>query len=145
MSYRYYLFYIFNYLFKQNFFNNITSLHSLLFREIVYWQLPHLSLLHWLIMRVGFEIKESKLESSVKRLNLLNVLIASSISLLQGCATGFSDSLSSLLSSSAGISENSETIYVTENGRDWLIIKRKCTFRNVELNGNFFKLILFCF
>ena len=69
-------------------------------------------------MRVGFEIKESKLESSVNRLNLLKVLIASSTSLLQGCATSFSDSLSSLLSSSAGISENSETIYVTENGRD---------------------------
>ena len=145
MSYRYYLFYIFNYLFKQNCFNNRTRLHSLQFREIVYWQLPHLSLLHWLIMRVGFEIKESKLESSVNRLNLLKVLIASSTSLLEGCATGFSDSLSSLLSSSAGTSEISETIYVTENGRDLLVISRTCTIRNVELNGNFFKLILFCF
>ena len=96
-------------------------------------------------MRVGFEIKESKLESSVNRLNLLKVLIASSTSLLEGCATGFSDSLSSLLSSSAGTSEISETIYVTENGRDLLVISRTCTIRNVELNGNFFKLILFCF
>ena len=33
-------------------------------KEIFYWLLPHLSL-HWLIMRVGFEIKGSKLKSSV--------------------------------------------------------------------------------
>ena len=83
----------------KKFFNNRTSLHSLLFREVVYWRLPHLSLPHWLIMRVGFEIKGSKRESSVNRLNLFKVLISSSTSFLQGRVTCSSDTLSSLSSS----------------------------------------------
>ena len=83
----------------KKFFNNRTSLHSLLFREVVYWRLPHLSLLHWLIMRVGFEIKGSKSESSVNRLNLFKVLISSSTWFLQGCVTCSSDTLSSFSSS----------------------------------------------
>ena len=83
----------------KKFFNNRTSLHSLLFREVVYWRLPHLSLPHWLIMRVGFEIKGSKRESSVNRLNLFKVLISSSTSFLQGRVTCSSDILSSLSSS----------------------------------------------
>ena len=83
----------------KKFFNNRTSLHSLLFREVVYWRLPHLSLPHWLIMRVGFEIKGSKRESSVNRLNLFKVLISSSTSFLQRRVTCSSDTLSSLSSS----------------------------------------------
>ena len=83
----------------KKFFNNRTSLHSLLFREVVYWRLPHLSLPHWLIIRVGFEIKGSKRESSVNRLNLFKVLISSSTSFLQGRVTCSSDTLSSLSSS----------------------------------------------
>ena len=39
---------------------------------------------------------------------------------------------------SAVCSENSEIIYSTGNGRDWLVPCRKCTSRNVELNDNFF-------
>ena len=54
-------------------------------KEIAYWRLPHLSI-HWLIMRVGFEIKGSKPKSSVNSLNLFKVLIVSSASFLQGCA-----------------------------------------------------------
>ena len=111
-------------------------------KEIVYWLLPHLSL-HWLIMWVGFEIKGSKPKSSVNRLNLFKVLIISSTSLLKGCAICSSDSSSSFSSSpsvitSAGCSENSETIYSTGNGRDWLVPSRKFTSRNAELNNSFF-------
>ena len=111
-------------------------------KEIVYWPLPHLSL-HWLIMRVDFEIKGSKPKSSVNRLNLFKVLIISSTSLLKGCAICSSDSSSSFSSSpsvitSAGCSENSETIYSTGNGRDWLVPSRKFTSRNAELNNSFF-------
>ena len=111
-------------------------------KEIVYWRLPHLSL-HWLIMRVGFEMKGSKLKSSVNRLNFFKVLIVSPTSFLQGCANCLSDSSSSFSSSSsvitsAGCLENPETIYSTGNGRNWLVPSRKCTSRNVELNGSFF-------
>ena len=72
----------------------------------------------YLIMRVGFEIKGSKPKSSVNRLNLFKVLIVSSTSFLQECAICSSDSSSSFSSSpsvitSAGCSENSETIYST--------------------------------
>ena len=94
-------------------------------------------------MAVGSEIKGSKLKSSVNRFNLLKFLIVSSTSFFQGCAICSFDS-SSLLSlspsviTSVGCSENSETIYSTENGRDWLVPSRKCTSRNVELNGSFF-------
>ena len=137
----------------------MTSLHSLLFKGIAYRRLPHLSLLHWLIMRVGFEIKGSKSEFSVNRLNLFKALIASSTLFSQGCVTCSPDALSSFSSStsvitSGGCSENSETIYSTGNGRDWLAISRKCTSRNVELNGNFFgrsifvklfQFFIFCF
>ena len=54
-----------------------------------------------------------------------------------------SDSSSSFSSSpsvitSAGYLENSETTYSTDNGRNWLVPSRKCTSRNVELNGSFF-------
>ena len=99
--------------------------------------------LHWLIMRVGFEIKGSKLKSSVNRLTLFKVLIVSSASFLHRCAICSSGSSSSFSSSpsvitSVGCSENSETIYSTENGWDWLVPNRKCTSRNVELNGSFF-------
>ena len=31
-----------------------------------------------------------------------------------------------------------DTIYSTGNGQDWLVPSRKCSSRNVELNGNFF-------
>ena len=111
-------------------------------KEIAYWRLPHLSI-HWLIMRVGFEIKGSKPKSSVNKLNLFKVLIVSSTSFLQGCAICSSDSSSSFSSLlcvvfSAGCSENSETIYSVDSGRDWLVPSRKCTSRNVELNGSFF-------
>ena len=107
-------------------------------KEIVYWPLPHLSL-HWLIMRVDFEIKGSKPKSSVNRLNLFKVLIISSTSLLKGCAICSSDSSSSpSVITSAGCSENSETIYSTGNGRDWLVPSRKFTSRNAELNNSFF-------
>ena len=111
-------------------------------KEIVYWQLPHLSL-HWLIMQVGFEFKRSKLKSSVNRFNLFKVLIVSSTSYLQGCANCSSDSSSSFSSSpsvitSAGCLENSETIYSTDNGRNWLVPSRQRTSRNVELIGSFF-------
>ena len=96
-----------------------------------------------LIMWVGFEIKGSKLKSFVNKLNLFKVLIVSSTSFLQGCAICSSDSSSSFSSLlcvvfSAGCSENSETIYSVDNGRDWLVPSRKCTSRNVELNGSFF-------
>ena len=74
-------------------------------------KLPHLSI-HWLIMRVGFEIKGSKPKSSVNRLNLFKVLIFSSTSFLKGCAIWPSDSscwfsLSLSVITSAGCSENS--------------------------------------
>ena len=111
-------------------------------KQIVYWWLPHLSL-HWLIMRVGFEVKGSKLKPCVNRFNLFKVLIVSSTSFLQECANCSSE-ISSLFSSSppvitsAGCLENSETIYSTDNGRNWLVPSRKCTSRNVELNGSFF-------
>ena len=94
-------------------------------------------------MRVGFEIKESKLKPCVNRFNLFKVLIVSSTSFLQGCANCSSE-ISSLFSSSppvitsAGCLENSETIYSTDNGRNWLVPSRKCTSRNVELIGSFF-------
>ena len=116
-------------------------------KEIVYLRLFIYLSLHWLIMRVGFEIKnlklKSKLKSSVNRLNLFKVLIVSSTSFLQGCANCLSDSSSSFSSSpsvitSAGCLENSETIYSTDNGRNWLVPSRKCTSRNVELIGSFF-------
>ena len=110
-------------------------------KEIVYWRLPRLSL-HWLIMRVGFEIKESKHKSSVNRLSLCKVLTVLSTSFFQGCPICSSDSSSSFSSfpsviTSAGCSQNSETIYSTGNGRDWLFPSRKCTSRNTELNDNF--------
>ena len=54
-------------------------------KEIVYWRLPHLSV-HWLIMRVGFEIKGSKRKSSVNRFNLFKVLIVWSTSFFQECS-----------------------------------------------------------
>ena len=94
-------------------------------------------------MRVGFEIKGSKPKSSLNRLNLFKVLIASSTSFLKGRAICSSDSstsfsLSPSVITSAGCSENSEIIYSTDNGRDCLVPSRTCTSRNVELNGNFF-------
>ena len=94
-------------------------------------------------MRVGFQIKGPILKSSVNRLNLFKVLIISSASFLQRCAISSLDSSSSFSSSpsvitSVSCSENSETIYSTENARDWLVPSRKCTSRNVELNGSFF-------
>ena len=111
-------------------------------KQIVYWWLPHLSL-HWLIMRVGFEIKRSKLKSSVNRLNLFKVLIFSSTSFLQECAICSSDSPSSFSPSpsvfiSAGCPENWEINYSTDNDEDWLVLIEKCTSRNVEVNGSFF-------
>ena len=137
----------------------MTSLHSLLFKGIVYWQLPHLSLLHWLIMRLGFEIKGSKPKFSVNRINLFKALIASPTLFLQGCVTCSPDTLSSFSSytsviTSGGCSENLETIYSTGNGQDRLATSRKCTSRNVELNGNIFgrsifvklfQFFIFCF
>ena len=110
-------------------------------KEIVYWWLAHLSL-HWFIMR-SFENKGSKLKSSVNRLNLFKSFIVSSTSFLQGCAICSSDSSSSFslfpsLITCAGCSQNSEAIYLPDNGRDWSVPSRKCTSRNVELNGNFF-------
>ena len=116
-------------------------------KEIVYLRLFIYLSLHWLIMRVGFEIKnlklKSKLKSSVNRLNLFKVLIVSSTSFLHECTVCWLDSSSSFLSSpsvitSVGCSENSETIYSIENGRDRLFPSRECTSRNVELNGSFF-------
>ena len=99
-------------------------------------------------MRVGFEIKnlkfKSKLKSSVSRLNLCKVLIVLSTLFLQGCANSSSLDSSSLFSSSpsvitsAGCLKNSKTIYLKDNGQDWLVPSRKCTSRNVELNGSFF-------
>ena len=94
-------------------------------------------------MRFGFEVKGSKLKSSVNRFNLFKVLIVSSTSFLQGCANCSSDSSSSFSSSQSVItttvcSENSETIYSTDNGRNWLVPSRQCTSRNVELIGSFF-------
>ena len=64
--------------------------------------------------------------------NLFRVLIVSSTSFLQGCVICSLDSSSSFSSSpsvitSASCSENSETIYLTDNGRDWLVPSRKCT------------------
>ena len=94
-------------------------------------------------MQVGFEIKGSNLKSCVNRFNLFKVLIVSSTSFLQGCANCSSE-ISSLFSSSppvitsAGCLENSETIYSTDNGRNWLVPSRKCTSRNVELIDSFF-------
>ena len=109
-------------------------------KKVFYWRLPHLSI-HWLIMRVGFEVKGSKPESSVNRLNLFKVLIVWSTSFLKGCTICSSDSSSSFSLSpsvitSAGCLENSEIIYSTNNGRDCLVSSRTCTSRNV-LNGNF--------
>ena len=111
-------------------------------KETFYLRWPHLSL-HWLFMPVGSEIKGSKLKSFVNRLNLLKVLIVSSTSFFQGCAICSFDSsslfsLSPSVITSVGCSEKSETIYSTENGRYWLPPSRKCTSRNVELNGSFF-------
>ena len=70
----------------------------------------------------SFEIKGSKLKFSVKRVHLFKVVIVLSTLIIQGCAICSSDS--SFLSSpsvitSAGFSENSETIYSTDNSRDW--------------------------
>ena len=117
-------------------------------KEIVYWRLFIYLSLQWLIMRVGFEIKnlkfKSKLKSSVNRLNLFKVLIVSSTSFIQGWLNSLSSDSSSSFSSSwsvitsAGCLKNSETICSKENGRDWLVPSRKCTSRNVELNGSFF-------
>ena len=109
--------------------------------------MSHLSL-HWLIWRVGFEIKGSKLKLCVNRFNLFKNVIVSSTSFLQGCAhcsSDFSSSFSSSLSviTSAGCLENSETIYSTDNGRNWLVPSRKCTSRNVELIGSFFARSIF--
>ena len=100
-------------------------------------------------MRVGFENKGSIPKSSVNRLNLFKVLIVSSASFFQGCAIYTLYSSSSFSSSpsvitSVGCSENSETIYSTENAQDWLVPSRKCTSRNVELNGSFFVRSFFC-
>ena len=65
----------------ENFFNNITSLYSLLFiKKLFINDCRILSFLPWLIMRVSFEIKGSKLESSVNKLNLFKVSIVSSTS-----------------------------------------------------------------
>ena len=94
-------------------------------------------------MQVGSEIKRSKLKSSVNRLNLFKVLILLSTSFLTRCAICSLYSSSSFSSSPSVItsvvcSKNSETIYSTENGRYWLAPSRKCTSRNVELNGSFF-------
>ena len=90
-------------------------------------------------MRVGFEIKGSKPKSSVNRLNLIKVLIVSSTSFLKGCAICSSDSSSSSsLISSAGCSENSEIICLTDNGQDCFVPSRMRTSRNVEIDGNFF-------
>ena len=94
-------------------------------------------------MGVGFEIKGSNLKSFVNRLDLFKVLIVSLTSFLQECSICSSDSSSSFLSfpsviTSTGCLENSETIYSTDSGRDWLVPSRKCTSRNVELNGSFF-------
>ena len=82
----------------------------------------------------------------MNRLNLFKVLIVLSASFLQGCAICSSSSFSSSPSviTSVGCSENSETIYSTENARDWLVPSRKCTSRNVELNGSFFVRSFFC-
>ena len=93
-------------------------------------------------MRVGFEIKESKPKFSVNKLSLCKVLIVLSTSFFQGCPICSSDSSSSFSPSpsvitSAGCSQNSETIYSTGNGQDWLFPSRNCTSRNTELNDNF--------
>ena len=111
-------------------------------KEFFYWWWPNLYL-HWLIMQVGSEIKRSKLKSSVNRLNLFKVLIVLSTSFLTRCAifslySSSSFSLSPSVITSVGCLKNSETIYSTENGRYWLAPSRKCTSRNVELNGSFF-------
>ena len=94
-------------------------------------------------MQVSFEIKESKPESSVNRLNLFIVSIVSLTSFLERCAICSSGPSSSFSSSpsvitSAGCSENSETISSTDNGQDSLVPSSNCTSRKVELNGNFF-------
>ena len=99
-------------------------------------------------MRVGFEIKnlkfKSKLKSSVNRLNLCKFLVVLSTLFLQGCASSSSSDSSSSFSSSPSVItsacclKNSKTIYLKDNGRDWLVPSRKCTSRNVELNGNLF-------
>ena len=86
------------------------------------------SLIHY---EVGFEIIGSKLKSSVNGPNLFKVFIVSSTPFHQRCAICSLDS-SSLSSSpfvitSVGCSENSKTIYSTENGQDWLVPSRKCT------------------
>ena len=109
--------------------------------------MPHLSL-HWLIMRVGFQIKGSKLKTCVNRFNLFKVLIVSSAAFLEGCAncsSDFSSSFSSFPSviTSAACLENSETICSTDNGRNWLVPSRKWTSRNVELIGSFFARSIF--
>ena len=94
-------------------------------------------------MLVAFEIKGSKPESSVKKLNLFKILIVSSISFLKRYVICSSDSSSSFSLSptvitSAVCSESSEMIYSKVSGRDCLVPSRTCTSRNVELNGNFF-------
>ena len=94
-------------------------------------------------MGVGFEVKGSNLKSFVNRLDLFKVLIVSLTSFLQECSSCSSDSSSSFLSSpsvitSTGCLENSETIYSTDSGRDWLVPSRKRTSRNIELNDSFF-------
>ena len=94
-------------------------------------------------MPVGSEIKGSKLKSFVNRLNLLKVLIVSSASFFSGMRSLFIRFfififiilVCNYLCSCSG---NSETIYSTANGRYWLPPSRKCTSRNVELNGSFF-------
>ena len=110
-------------------------------------KLPHLSI-HWLIMRVGFEIKGSKPKFFVNRINLFKVLIVLSTSFLKGCAICSSNSSSSFSLSlsvitSAGWWQNSEIIYSRYNGPDCLVPSRTCTSRNVELNGNFFVMSIF--
>ena len=79
-------------------------------------------------MRVGFEIKGSKLKLCVNRFNLFKNVIVSSTSFLQGCAhcsSDFSSSFSSSLSviTSAGCLENSETIYSTMVEIGWFQVE----------------------
>ena len=102
----------------------------------------------YLIMWVGFKIKGSNPKISVNRLNLFKVLIVSSNSFLQGCAICSSDSSSSFSSSHSlqvvqKIQKQSIQqdwlVYSTRSiQQDRLVQSRKCTSRNVELNGNFF-------
>ena len=110
-------------------FINITSLQSLLFKEVVYWRLPHFIPSSLIVNMVRFEIKGSKPESSVKRLNLFKDSIASPTWGMCDLFVGFLIFIFIIPVSNylCKLFRNSERISSTGNGRYFLVQSSKCT------------------